>query len=203
MRKNRLILKPKNAFPKPLLYNRLRHNGLGTLFLYQKAAAFFGLTEKMSNAFFRLMVRVIICFMGISLNLFGYNYSFASTGAVETHGGHFALPPRIYVLQWYLLVLIFIVGLWYFLKVKSGGKPHQESLLPAYILVILVFGYYTLSYLPAIKNYHEPVKLGFLRFIFLVVDCFLVTKYGVLGRHEEHSVSHDAHSAAQDAHVKH
>ncbi len=152
---------------------------------------------------FALMAMVIICFLGISLNLFDYNYSFASTGAAETPGGHSAHPPRIYVLQWYLLVLIFIVGLWYFIKVKAGGKPRQESLLPGYILVFLVFGYYALGYLPAIKNYHEPVKLGFLRFIFLVLGCLLVTKYGVLGRHEEHSASPDVHSAARDAHEKH
>ncbi len=155
----------------------------------------------------------LIFLLGIYFNLFCCGQSFASEqiqaqshgaapSATEGHGGGHAAAPRIYVIQWYLLVLIFVVGLWYFIKVRNG-KPHQESLLPGYILVVLVFGYYVLSYLPAIKGYHEPVKLGFLRFVFLVLGCFLVTKYGVLGRHEEHAAGHGEHPAGHDEHAKH
>lgn len=152
----------------------------------------------------------VVFLLGIYFNPLWCAHSFASeqapasghgaaAGAAEGHGGGHPAPPKIYVIQWYLLVLIFVVGLWYFIKVRNG-KPHEESLLPGYVLVLLVFGYYVLSYLPAIKGYHEPVKLGFLRFVFLVLGCFLVTKYGVLGRHEEHSAGHGEHAAAPDGH---
>jgi len=104
----------------------------------------------------------------------------------EPHHG----PSPLYYFQWLILLSILILGLFYALRLKRKGKPKHENLRLAFLFTLLVFTYYGLNYLPAIKEYHEPAFSSLIKFFLLIASGSLTVLYGILGRHNEHEPDH-------------
>jgi len=103
----------------------------------------------------------------------------------EHHGA-----PVTYYIQWVLIISVFGVALQYmFKKIRGQKEAKMEGLSLAYVVVglgVLIYGF---DYPQVITGYHEPLFLGYLRLLFLLVSGILVTIYGVLGRLKKQSTS--------------
>jgi len=128
----------------------------------------------------RLFTLVLIIIMVVCLTV----PAFASEAEGEAEAHH--PPPSLYYIQWLALAAAFALGLFYAIKLYFKGKPHHEKLILAYLLTLLAAGYFGISYVEAVKEYHEPALLNLLRFVLLMLTGVLITFYGVLGRHDEH-----------------
>jgi len=101
----------------------------------------------------------------------------------EHHG-----VPVTYYIQWVLIASVFGVALQYmFKKIRGQKEAKTEGLSLAYVVVglgVLIYGF---DYPQVLMGYHEPLFLGYLRLLFLLVSGILVTIYGVLGRFKKQS----------------
>lgn len=113
------------------------------------------------------------------------------TLASEGEGHVVSSPPLVYYLQWIILVIIFLLGLIYLLRLLRLGKPAQRRSILGGLFVLLITSYFSLGYHPSLEEYHEAPFLGFLKFILMAISGILVVFYGVLGRptEEGHSAS--------------
>ncbi len=115
--------------------------------------------------------------------------------------------PAVYYIRWAMLLLVFWQSASYTLKVATQGQPHHEDLTLGYLFAFLIVAIFLISYHPDMGSYTEPVKVGFVRFIILMLSGIFVTVYGILGRHDVehhddhgHGHGHDDHGHGHDDH---
>lgn len=121
-------------------------------------------------------------------------------------GGHHVdkVAMQYYQIQWGLIITTFVICLLYALKVKFRGKGHNEGMLLGFLIVIMVFGVKYIDYPLMLRAFHESAGLGTIRVFVMFAAAFLITFYGVLGRHDEEHDDHGSdhgsdHGATHDA----
>ncbi|MDI6799716.1 MAG: hypothetical protein QMD53_03480 [Actinomycetota bacterium] len=153
--------------------------------------------------------KLYITIVTLVLGLIPSGIALASAAA---EGGHEVdkVAMQYYQIQWGLTIATFVICLLYALKIKLRGKGHSEGMLLGFLIVIMVFAIKGLDYPLMLRSFHETQQLGTIRIFVMFVAAFLITFYGVLGRHDEEPGDHGSdhghgsghgedHGAAPDA----
>ncbi len=143
--------------------------------------------------------RTYIAITTLALSAIPSGIALASAAA---EGGHGVDPKAMlyYQIQWGLIVAAFTICLLYAIKVKLRGKGHHEGMFLGFLLAAMVFGVKYLDYPLMLRGFHETQGLGTIRVFVMFAAAFLITFYGVLGRHDEEHNDHGSdHGAAHDA----